>query len=370
MFTPITQTNTPFLSATKNSDLPPLILPDVAIIDHIFKLMVWGKTEEAERQLTEAKEKYQQHPAALEKLDKIARQARQAQTLETELKKLWQTGASEEELVNWLERQAQQPKRIKKHLTITLNKQLEYRAKRKQQRQANYRFQLDLPIYQVNKQQHRQNLRQLAPSAHWRIIIDETGTQFNQAAKTLESADKDLGRIVALVLPDNTNLPPLTESFHAVDASLHQQQSLLKQVLLSNSGIFGATVKDLSTYNWIGAIAQHTRWTLLMLPINGPSRVEVFIEQRAPFASSNQLDALTATLENELKLLAPARFANLHLTLSIMQKDHPYNGYVDAIANVWNSNIPEKRKMLARTQWQDHCLLQNTSLDTLEHRSV
>lgn len=335
------------------------------LLDNIFRFFVWGK-EEAERLLLQAKEQYASQPEALQLLDKVARQGKHAIMLEAGLKKLWQSGADASEIEHWLGKQQQQSGRIKAHLAITAKKLREEQQKQNQKWRANKGYKLSLPHYQLNNNLHHQNLRALSPSPHWQLIVDETGTEFNQQALELNQTAQELGRIVALALPQNANLPPLEKPFHAKDEPLEKIEPLVARLLESNSGIFGSTVQDISTYSWIGAIQQHIRWALLMLPIQGPTRVQAFIEQRAPYTDSTQLQALCDSLENELKLLAPERFAQLHLTLEIMQKDHPFNGYVDTIANLWGSPSQEKRKLLARTLWRDQCLLQNTALDNIE----
>lgn len=347
------------ISAPVKSSLPKKLL------DEIFLLFVWGK-EEAERVLLQAKEQYASQTAELQMLDKVARQGKHAIMLEAGLKKLWQSGADNDEIELWLSKQQQQPGRIKTHLAITAKKLRDSKIRRDQQRIANKDFQLSLPQYQLTNNLHHQNLRAMQPSPYWQIFIDETGTEFNQQALQLNQTAQELGRIVALVLPQDSNLAPLTQPFHASESSLQNIEAVLTKILASNSGLFGSTVQDISTHNWIGAILQHTRWTLLMLPVQGPTRIKIFIEQRAPYADSSQLQALSDNLENELKLLAPERFAQLHLSLEIMQKDHPHNGYVDAIANTWGSPSAEKSKLLTRTMWLDQCLLQNTALENIE----
>lgn len=335
------------------------------ILENIFRLHAWGK-EEAARTLLEAKEHFANNPTAVAEFEKGARQGVHAANLVQTLQKKWQSGEGEIAIQAWLKNLQKQPYRIKKHLKIVLNKLVKYKNNQHTKLAARQDFRITLPQYSLNGQTHRQSFRALLPATQWQILIDETGDTFDQTALALDQTDQHLGKIIALALPDNTNLPPLEKPIHATDLPHLHIQQLLADILQSNSGVFGATVHDLTTYSWIGAIAKLTRWALLMLPVSGPTRVKILIEQRHPFVETQQLNAFCATLENELKLLAPERFAQLHLTIEIMKKNHPYNGYVDVIANAWGSPDRIKRQLLARTLWRGHCLLDKLNLENIE----
>ncbi|KKO47665.1 hypothetical protein VT06_15775 [Arsukibacterium sp. MJ3] len=339
--------------------------PKQELLDTVFRFHAWGKAE-AERILLEAKEQFAAQPEAIILLEKMARQGLHAEQLGQALQKKWQAGEDETVIKAWLSKLDNQPGKIKRYLQITLKKLIDYKQKQQQKFTERSSFTLTLPQYSLIGSLHQHNLRALPPSPEWTLFIDETGSSFDQSALELNLSDKQLGKIVALALPANTTLPPLEQACHAVTLPHEQVQQLLAHVLSSNSGVFGATVHDLTTYSWIGAIAKLTRWALLMLPIAGSARVKIVVEQRAPYADTRQLNAFCDTLENELKLLAPTRFAQLHLSIEIMQKDNRYNGYVDAIANIWGSPDPIKRKMLNRTGWRNHCLLENSDLDSIE----
>jgi len=335
------------------------------LIQDVYLVYAWGK-DDADRVLQEAKEQFPEQLDTLKELDKAARHGQLASNLGNELKVKVQSGEDETAINTWIKSQKNLPYRVKFHLEKTLKKLKERQKTQRAKFNQRRAFDITMPQYQLSAGVHHHSLRNLAPAQSWQIFIDETGTRFDQGALELSLKDINLGKILALVLPEQHNLPKLESPIHATDLPHLQIEGLFQQLMNSNCGIFGASVHDLTTYNWMGAIAKLTRWALLMLPISGETRVRVFIEQRAPYAKTDQLKAFCDTLENELKLLAPEKFSQLHLSLEIMEKSNPFNGYVDVIANAWGSSDPIKAKLLNRTLWRGHCLLEKVDLDNIE----
>lgn len=342
----------------------------------IFKAFIFNPDnqikaeQDAARLFDDYSQRVQGHPEPLQKLETAMRQGRHAVNLAAVLLKKINIGTPHEELQAWVDKQVEsQSKRIGRHLQLTLDKALTFRENKKQQFQKNRGFNITLPYTQMQNGLHPQSLRAQKPCGLWDIYIDETGSNFSADASALNESDTTLGRIIALALPQSSKLQPLDAKTHAVDLSHSKIQDLLRDISSSKCGILGATLKqDLLSHNWMSAVHQLIRWSLLMLPMDDgkPCRVRIHIEARSPYDSNEQLQALQDTLDSELKRLLPERFHNMHLSLHIMDKDHPYNGYVDVIANVWGSKDPVKRQLLARTGWRGNCLLQTSDLTRVE----
>src|SRR5690554_1271776 len=347
----------------------------------LFKCFIFNQNnqdiaeQKASLKLEEIANKVQGNPVLMEKFEKTCRQGRHAVKLTDVLDKKIKTGEPKESISAWLENiEKSQSERISKHLKIQLDKDNKYRQSKRENHQANKSFQITLPYAQLIDGLHPQSIRAMQPANEWDIYIDETGRVFEANASELKETDHTLGRIIALALPKDHNLAPLQTPIHGINLTNEEIQELLRTITNSTCGILGATLKqDLHSYNWMSAVHQLSRWLLLMLPIqNTPTRVRLHIEQRAPYTKDEQLLALQDTLNSELKKLLPGRFENLNLTLHIMSKDNPYNGYVDAIANCWGSPTLIKRQLLARTGWRGHCLLQTEQLARIEdiYRSI
>lgn len=338
----------------------------------VFKQFAWGQ-HNAQHTLDNYLDQAQTlnaAPASVQtQLHIAAQEGQSARAFAQRLSAKISAGDSESELNSWIaELEKSTSKRVIKHLYKTLEKAKNFSKNKQQHSKTNHDFQITLPYTQIQNNLHPQSLRALKPCAQWQILVDEAGTDFSSAAEYLNETDVKLGRIIALVMPDNHTLAPLDAGTHATGLSYAQIQQLLASLTQSQCGVLGANLKhDLRSHNWMAAISQLIRWVVLLLPIQGPTRIRIDIENRGSYTDSQSLLALQDTLENELKLLAPERFSGLQLNLNIMNKNHPYNGYVDVIANCWASNDSIKRKLLARTGWRGHCLLQNSDLDRIEH---
>ncbi len=341
-------------------------------INKVYRVHAWGKSD-AERTLVQYLEQAEAlgsaHPKLADELRKAARQGKRAAELTKELEQRLKKGESDESIKLWIQSlEGKEPKRALSYLPQRLKKVRDRNNNKRQQRKENTGFKITLPYTKLVNNRHPQSLLAVKPSQQWTILIDETGTVFTADAENMNESDKDLGRIIALAMPQNHKLPDLDNKTHAVDLNHNKIQELIGTIVNSPCGILGASLKrDLKSHNWMAAITQLTRWTLLMLPISGTTRVKIQIENRGQFDSSTTLLALQENLYNELLELAPERFRDLHLTLDIMDKNHPHNGYVDVIANCWGSNDKIKGSILARTGWRGHCLLQTDDLSRTEY---
>lgn len=353
--------------AKPNSESPPGKAPDLP----------WETFLLFARNDPNAEHRYQQYLRKVEdssdsqlalRVAVAAREGKRASTLASTLKQKLNQGEGEGDVSVWIDQLSDsEPPRVIKNLRITLAREASFKAGKKARNPQDQNFKITLPYTVIEHGMHPQSLRSLAPSKRWVIYIDETGKEFTMQARALNESDKDLGRVVALAIPEDHELPELHSKTHATDLPLEEIQNLLKTLTKSKVGILGATLKDdIKSHSWIAAITKLIRWTLLMLPIEGRTQVIFKIEERGSYKDSDTLRALEETLIDELRQLAPGRFDQLHLSLEFASKDAPYNGYVDVIANCWGSPLQQKRSLLARTGWRGHCLLQGVDLAEID----
>lgn len=321
-----------------------------------------------ERYLRQAESESPEDPELILRIEKYARQGKRAAQLANTLKDKLGRGVDADEVEAWINALSKsEPNRVIKTLRKKLENQSDFLANKRAQRSINKNFKIELPYTQLNNGRHPQSLRELRPSEKWEIYIDETGQIFTDEAQFLNETNKDLGRIIALALPVSHGLPKLPSGTHATNLSLPDIQSLLHTITTSNIGLLGATLKkDIKSQSWIAAITKMVRWTLLMLPIAGPTQVIFKIERRERYQNSSELIALEETLTDELIQLAPERFNDLKLSLEFMTKDDPLDGYVDVVANCWGSPDRTKKDLLKRTRWLGHCLIQTESLAEID----
>lgn len=208
--------------------------------------------------------------------------------------------------------------------------------------------------------QHPNALRRQKPAPFWEIYIDETGSVFDETAKELSETHK-VGRIVAIAVPAGARLPPI-HAFHAATSSPQEVDEVLQRVLDAPVGILGFSVQDETARHryWIGHVLHLIRWTLLQLPVptgGQRCRVEIFIEQRESYNKDTDLSVAARALESELSVVDPDRFAELALDLKFMAKDHPMDGYVDAVAFTWGSPAIASKARLQQSKLIGHCLV-------------
>ena len=342
---------------------------DHNLVWETFKLFIWNQPN--------AEEKFQQHlrqaaaqpatsPNSVARVEKAAREGKQAAALAQKLLQKCDLGESSEYVKAWIDEVSKtQPSRVVTHLRKTLVKRSAFSKTKKELRERDRGFKISLPHTPFENGRHPQSFRSLAPSHRWEIYIDETGKYFSEQAQSLSETDKSLGRIVALALPAENALP--VNRSHATELSYGEIEKLLSTLTKSRSGIFGANLKvDLRSYSWIAAISKLIRWAIMMLPIDGRTEVTFKIENRAGYHDSLSLKALEEALVDDLRNLAPERFRELLLSLELVGKDAPYNGYVDVIAHCWGSPDPTKSRLLTRTGWLGHCLLQSTDMAEID----
>jgi len=75
--------------------------------------------------------------------------------------------------------------------------------------------------------QHPSALRCQKPATHWNIYIDETGSVFDDTAQDLIEPHQ-VGRVVALIVPSGSELPPV-HGFHAAGSSPEEVDQVLQQ---------------------------------------------------------------------------------------------------------------------------------------------
>ena len=321
-----------------------------------------------QQNLASAEAQLGQQPDLIRRIKQSKRQGQKAADLSKYMVDKIDKGESKEELENWIKEisETKPGHRVIKTLELSLERSFKFSEAKKSLGMVNKDFQITLPFTSIDEGLHPQSLRSLLPSARWEVYIDETGKEFTDKALDLHEADKTLGRVIALAMPKEHGLPTLNKT-HATDLTYADVQQLLSTLTESNVGILGATLKgDLQSHSWIAAIVKLVRWTLMMLPIDGRTSVVFKIEERLDYEDSAALKALQETMTDELRQVAPDRFKDLQISLELVGKEHPYNGYVDVIANCWGSPDGTKKRLLDRTQWRGHCLLQSTDLAEIE----
>lgn len=211
---------------------------------------------------------------------------------------------------------------------------------------------------------HANDVRTLAPAPHWVILVDEGGQAFDELAA---SAPKQrLGRFVGLAIrADENELYPLYKGWHAVDCSIEQIDRAMQSILDAPVGVMGIDVRSVPATpgeRWLDGVALLIDWFLRLLPLTGPTKIEVLIEQRGIFCAGQSWDVVRRGCLRALALAFPAQALKIDLDIRLIRKDdHPFNGYVDALAYTWAQTNDSSKERIRRSGLAGTCLLNSSS---------
>ncbi len=206
---------------------------------------------------------------------------------------------------------------------------------------------------------HPNDIRALAPSPAWTLLLDETGADFG--GERLQSGRK--GRFVGLLVRNaNSGLPDLQSGWHAVDCrDVQQMDAVIQAVLDAPCGILGLKVEALPETvgeRWLDGMRALLDWTLRLLPLDGPTQLDVAIEARPPFKPGTVPDTVCRDAIAMLARSWPERAKFIDLRAKFINKDqHPQNGYVDALAFIWGSSGQHSKDCLRRSGLLNTCFL-------------
>ena len=357
----------PKQTQTKQLSNPSNEMSDNALLFEIFKFAAWGLDNKDNREkVDELLYLAAQRGTELSnRAQKSKKQGERARLLAQELETLFKKG-NQTALNDWFNEQQARPElsqRIKKHLTATLKKLNKQKDKKKTFTSAQGCM-VQTPQF---TRHHPNSLRHLPVHSNWEIVIDETGTEFEQA-EDLSIDDYSLGRYVALAIPQGrAKLDKLPETFHAAEEKPELLDKIINNILSQPVGVLGITAKDPLSFNrprWFSGVYRLLQLALRLLPLpnEGSKQVHVFIEQRSGFDADTDLQVLKQLLLSELQSIDEARFSQLLLSLEIAPKGkHPYLAHVDALAHCWGGSSAKQR--LTKAQFKGHCFLTPESGD-------
>lgn len=205
---------------------------------------------------------------------------------------------------------------------------------------------------------HPNDLRALVPAKEWSLLLDETGSDFLG-----NEAPSRQGKFVGLLVNDHgSGLPALPKNWHAVDCDdIEQIDTVFQAVLDAPCGVIGLTLNALPTTfgeRWLDGMLAIVDWVLRILPLDGPTRINVAIEGRPPFRPEVQARVAARDALARLARVWPERAGIIDLRIQTIAKDgHQLNGYVDALAFTWGSKTKSAKERLKRSGLAQTCLL-------------
>lgn len=211
---------------------------------------------------------------------------------------------------------------------------------------------------------HPRDLRLQTPAASWQLMIDETGSIFGPEASGMRANDQKLGRFVGLLIPQRPQpgLHPLPKGWHAVDkGDIDEIDRIIQTILDAPVGVLGINMHQLpeaSGERWGFGVIRLIDLVLRLMPIDGPTELEVLIENRGDFKAQTEWLAVAEQARLRLAEAYPdrARAIDLHIR-TIKKTDSPYNGYVDALAYIASGASEYTRACLKAAGLSGTCLI-------------
>lgn len=216
---------------------------------------------------------------------------------------------------------------------------------------------------------HGSDIRALPTSPTWTILIDETGTDFGPDAAHATLSQR--GKFVGIVVPSSPpSLNPLPKGWHAVDCESNEEIDVVFQAVLdAEVGVLGVEVTSLPVTpneRWMDGIGLLVDWILRLLPVTGPTKIEVLVENRGEFTRGQQWQLVERDCLRRLAMAFPASAAWIDLKIHVIGKDDSLmNGYVDAIAYTWAGTSQSSKNRLQLSKLCGPCLLDVNSRDLL-----
>jgi hypothetical protein len=221
------------------------------------------------------------------------------------------------------------------------------------------------PLSMVRRQRDPRVLA-LKPDGAWKVVIDETGTQF--ASNSLAGTKGAEGRFVAVAIPSRTKLEALPASFHASKQGDSTLDDRLQYLLDADVGVLGVSLRDLPHApgdRWSDGVLELVDWLLLLLPRNRgePFRLDVCVEQRGGFNNLTNWDLAVRELTRRVAARDPERADRLRLQIRTCAKgEEPLLAYADLVAHTWFAGTAASRERLQASELQGRCLLEGSAL--------
>lgn len=215
---------------------------------------------------------------------------------------------------------------------------------------------------QASAVDHR--LQAQTPAPQWALYIDESGDGglkvFDQSRAALQRGHAPW--LVGVLVPQGSTLKPLPRRFHARNIpdpdtlDTHMQDLLAEQV-----GVIGLKVSAVPVSHgnaWLLGALELVRWTVRLLPLAGPTQLDVCIEQRGQYTAAAQVEAIADEMMRQLSDVDPARAAQLQLNIRFVAKDASLHlGYADLLAFAWGQRSLHTQSMMTQSGLLGTCLL-------------
>ena len=204
---------------------------------------------------------------------------------------------------------------------------------------------------------HPNDIFLLAPAKEWALYIDESGS--DEAFATGGSG------VIAGVLTDLSNPLPTQPQLHASSdktEELMRQGDQVIQTILNHpqTGVLAIPTRAYrNSGGWGSLIVSFIDLALRMLPLDGETKLTVYVEGRAPYEEVKDFAFMRDACRYQMMHTLPERAKLIDFDIRKMGKTAPCNAYPDLVSHTCcmrNGNPLAKARYKA-AQWGGSCFL-------------
>ena len=229
-----------------------------------------------------------------------------------------------------------------------------------------------VPISKINHGKcvyrgHRNDIFLLSPAREWELFIDESAPDGED--KNYETGGKG---VIAGVLTDLSCRLPAQPELHASQDKSEEQMLAADKVVetILNHPQTGILAIPTRAYRhsggWGSLIVSFVDLVLRMLPLNGKTKLTVFVEGRSPYVNVKDFTFMRDACRYQLMHTLPERAALIDFDIRGFSKAHSHNAYPDIVSHTCcmgsSTGSPHKNNPVAKARyhaarWGGSCFL-------------
>lgn len=207
---------------------------------------------------------------------------------------------------------------------------------------------------------HCNDIFLLTPAREWELYIDESAPQ--KGDENYETGGKG---VIAGVLTDLSNPLPPQPQLHASSDETEELMTAGDQVIQTvlnhpQTGVLAIPTRAYrNSGGWGSLIVSFVDLVLRMLPLDGKTRLTVFVEGRAPYENAKDFTFMRDACRYQMMHTLPERAKLIDFDIRKMGKTDPHNAYPDVVSHTccMQKGNPLAKARYQAAKWGGACFL-------------
>ena len=204
---------------------------------------------------------------------------------------------------------------------------------------------------------HPNDIFLLRPAKEWELYVDESGD---------DAAFATGGKgVIAGVLTDLSRRLPDQPQLHASQDRSEEQMKAGDKVIETvlnhpQTGVLAIPARAYrNSGGWGSLIVSFIDLALRLLPLDGETKLTVYVEGRAPYEAVKDFTFMRDACRYQLMHTLPERAKLIDFDIRKMDKTHPCNAYPDLVSHTccMRSGNPVAKERYRAAQWGGSCFL-------------